>query len=63
MDKLDLRRDLEYLYQPSAKKVEVVEVPAFKFAMIDGPGMRGRRFAFQGKSLYNAGATAKGAVE
>jgi len=34
------------LYQPSAKKVEVVEVPAFKLAMIDGPGMRGRRFAF-----------------
>lgn len=36
MDKLDLRRQYKHLYQPSAKKVELVEVPAFQFAMIDG---------------------------
>lgn len=34
--KLDLRKDLKYLYGPSAKQVELVRVPAFKFAMIDG---------------------------
>ncbi|MBU4224420.1 MAG: GyrI-like domain-containing protein [Chloroflexi bacterium] len=36
MIKLDLRKELKYLYAPSAKKVEIVEVPRFQFAMIDG---------------------------
>jgi hypothetical protein len=36
MIKLDLRKELKYLYAPSAKKVEVVDVPRFKFVMIDG---------------------------
>jgi hypothetical protein len=36
MDKLDLRRTYKHLYQPSAKQVEVVEVPPLQFAMIDG---------------------------
>jgi hypothetical protein len=36
MQKLDLRKELKYLYQPSAKKVEVVDVPRFQFAMLDG---------------------------
>ncbi len=36
METLDLRKQLKYLYAPSAKKVEVVEVPAFNFVMIGG---------------------------
>jgi len=36
MTKLDLRKELKYLYSPSAKKVEIVEVPHFQFAMLDG---------------------------
>jgi hypothetical protein len=36
MQKLDLRKELKYLYQPSAKKVDVVDVPRFQFAMLDG---------------------------
>ena len=36
MEKLDLRKQYSHLYKPSPKKVEVVDVPAFKFAMIDG---------------------------
>lgn len=36
MEKLDLRKELKHLYSPSAKKVELVEVPVFKFLMIDG---------------------------
>jgi hypothetical protein len=36
MLKLELKKDLKYLYAPSAKKVEIVQVPRFKFAMIDG---------------------------
>jgi hypothetical protein len=36
VEKLDLRRQYKYLYSPSAKKVEVVDVPPLQFAMIDG---------------------------
>lgn len=36
MDKIDLRKQLKEFYQPSAKQVVVVDVPAFQFAMIDG---------------------------
>jgi hypothetical protein len=36
MDKIDLRKVFQHLYLPSAKKVEVVEVPALNFVMIDG---------------------------
>lgn len=34
--KIDLKKELKYLYAPSAKKVEIVDVPNFHFAMIDG---------------------------
>lgn len=36
MNKLDLRKELAYLYAPSAKKIEIVDVPAFHFIMADG---------------------------
>lgn len=36
VEKIDLRKQLKHLYQPSAKKVELVDVPAFKFTMVDG---------------------------
>jgi len=36
MEKLDLRKKLKHLYAPSAKKMEVVDVPEFKFVMLDG---------------------------
>jgi hypothetical protein len=36
MQKIDLRKELKHLYAPSAKKVELIEVPEFQFAMIDG---------------------------
>ena len=38
MDKIDLKRQLKQLYQPSAKVVDEVDVPAFNFLMIDGAG-------------------------
>jgi len=34
--KIDLKKELKYLYAPSAKKVEIVNVPEFNFVMIDG---------------------------
>ncbi|MFZ5819794.1 MAG: GyrI-like domain-containing protein [Chloroflexota bacterium] len=36
MQTLDLKKELKYLYQPSAKKIEVVDAPAMNFIMIDG---------------------------
>jgi len=40
--KRDLRKEFKPFYSPSAKKVEIIEVPSFKFAMLDGkiePGL------------------------
>jgi hypothetical protein len=36
--KADLKKTLKHLYQPSAKKFEVVDVPPMQFLMIDGHG-------------------------
>ncbi|MBM4460865.1 MAG: hypothetical protein FJ011_24410 [Chloroflexi bacterium] len=36
MTELDLRKQWKHLYAPSAKKIELVDVPEFKFVMIDG---------------------------
>jgi len=36
MEKIDLKKELKYLYAPSAKVVVEVGVPMFQFLMIDG---------------------------
>jgi hypothetical protein len=38
MEKLDYKKQLKHLYGPSAKKVEIVEVPQMNFLMVDGEG-------------------------
>ncbi len=38
MQKVDLRKQLKHLYNPSAKKVSVVDVPPMNFLMVDGEG-------------------------
>ncbi|MES2610932.1 MAG: GyrI-like domain-containing protein [Pseudomonadota bacterium] len=38
MEKIDLKKDFKHLYQPSARSVAEVEVPAFRFLMVDGVG-------------------------
>lgn len=38
MRKVDLKKELKHLYQPSAKEVVAVDVPALRFLMIDGEG-------------------------
>ena len=69
MQKLDLKKDLKYLYLPSARKIEVVEVPAMNFVMIDGaiepdqdPGTS-PLFAENMQALYNAAYTLKFAAK
>ena len=39
---LDLRKQYKHLYQPSAKKIEAVQVPRLQFAMIDGAIEKGQ---------------------
>jgi hypothetical protein len=38
MKKIDLRKQLKYLYSPSASNAQTVEVPQFNFIMVDGKG-------------------------
>ncbi len=38
MDKIDLKKEYKHLYQPSAKAVVEVDVPAMNYLMIDGEG-------------------------
>ena len=38
MQKINYKKELKHLYKPSAKKAEIIEVPAMIFLMIDGKG-------------------------
>lgn len=62
---LDLKKDLKYLYQPPAKKVEIVKVPSLQFAMIDGAIEKGKEpgnspaFQEATQALYSISYTLK----
>ncbi len=62
---LDLKKDLKYLYQPTAKKPEIVKVPKMQFAMIDGAIEKGSEpgkspmFAEATQALYSISYTLK----
>lgn len=38
MSKIDLKKELKYLYRPSTKEVGIVDVPPMNYLMIDGRG-------------------------
>jgi hypothetical protein len=65
MKTLDLKRELKYLYAPSAKKAEIVHVPCLQFAMIDGAIEKGSEpgkspsFAEATQALYGISYTLK----
>jgi hypothetical protein len=65
MKTLDLKKDLKRFYQPSAKKPEIIEVPRFQFAMIDGAIEKGSEpgkspaFAEATQALYGISYTLK----
>ena len=65
MKTLDLKKELKYLYAPSAKKVEIVKVPRLQFAMIDGEIEKGSEpgkspaFAEATQALYGISYTLK----
>jgi len=65
MKTLDLKKEFKYLYQPSAKKIETVQVPNLQFAMIDGAIEKGSEpgkspsFAEATQALYSISYTLK----
>ncbi len=61
MEKIDLKKDLKHLYQPSAKEVAQIDVPTFKFLMIDGEGdpNTSQAYAQAVEALFSVSYTAK----
>lgn len=61
MEKIDYLKQLKHLYSPSAKKVEVVDVPEMNFLMIDGKGDPNRAQAFKDgvEALFSLSYTLK----
>ena len=61
LKKIDLRRDLKFLYQPSTKEVEFIKVPKFNYLMIDGEGDPNNSKLFQEatQALYTLAYTLK----
>ena len=47
MEKLDLRKELKYLYQPSAREPVIVDVPPMRFLAVEGIGGVGAQPGFQ----------------
>jgi hypothetical protein len=41
LEKVDFKKELKQLYQPSAKEISVVEVPSMNFLLVDGEGAPG----------------------
>ena len=65
METLDLKKELKYLYAPSAKKAEIVQVPRLQFLMIDGAIEKGKEpgnspgFVESTQALYSLAYTLK----
>lgn len=61
MSKIDLKKELKHLYQPSAKAVVEVEVPSLRFLMIDGAGDPNTSPAYAAavEALFSVSYTAK----
>ncbi len=65
MKTIDLKKEFKYLYQPSAKKIEIVQVLNLQFAMIDGAIEKGSEpgkspsFAEATQTLYSLSYTLK----
>ena len=59
--KIDYKKDFKYLFSPSSKEPEIVEVTAFKYIMIDGQGYPEKTKDFQEKIkvLYGLSFTIK----
>jgi hypothetical protein len=61
MQKIDLKKDLQHLYLPSPKAVVLVDVPTFRFLMVDGEGDPNASLAYAAavEALFSVSYTAK----
>ena len=61
MTKIDLKKELKHLYQPSKSEVTPVDVPPFNFLMIDGEGDPNTSAAYAEavETLFSVSYTAK----
>ena len=60
MEKIDLKKELKQLYNPSAKEVSIVDVPDMNFLMIDGEGApTSQQYAASIQTLYPIAYTLK----
>ncbi len=65
MEILELKKQFKHLYQPSARKVEAIQIPRLQFAMIDGAIEKGQApgtspgFAEATQALYSLCYTLK----
>ena len=61
MEKIDYKKELKDLYKPSAKKVDILDVPEMNFIMIDGAGDPNTSQEFQEavEALFNISYTLK----
>ena len=56
---LDLRKQFKSLYNPSAKEVTIVDVPAMQFLMVDGTGNPNTAQEYKIEALYGVAFTLK----
>jgi hypothetical protein len=65
LTKLDLKKTLKHLYNPSAKECELVDVPPMNFLMIDGTGDPNTAPAYKDavEALYAVSYTLKFAIK
>jgi hypothetical protein len=65
MEKVDIKKKLKHLYDPSAKEISFVDVPQMNFAMIDGDGDPNKAKEYQEaiEALYSISYTIKFAVK
>jgi hypothetical protein len=61
LQKFDFKKEYKNLFSPSAKEAEIIDVPAFKYIMIDGEGDPNTAQEFQDKVqvLYGLSYTIK----
>lgn len=61
MEKIDLKKDLKNLYNPSSKEFQIIKVPKMNFLMIDGSGdpNTSKEYASAIEALYAVSYTIK----
>jgi hypothetical protein len=61
MDKIDYKKELKHLYNPSKKEIVTVDVPKMNFLMVDGKGDPNTAKEYQDamEALYNVAYTLK----